>query len=205
MKIDKTTDCTIDNNAMEIKIYHNSIETPLQEMALLLNKAFLERQQEGIDFVYATYSSNDLEMHVKDGYYIVAYEASKVVGMLVLIQKKRYGINYLTHECLAVDPNMKNKGIASKMFNRYIEIAKDLNAGFIISTTAENAYSSIRYHRKNGFKTFLFVSFPTTQYYSYCFIYPIRRLRLLKYNVFNKPIFLISYLYTKLFKKERYG
>ena len=190
---------------MEIKVYHNNSETPLRELAMLLNRAFLERQQEGIDFAYATYSSNDLEMHVKDGYYIVAYEADKVVGMLVLIQKIRYGINYLTHECLAVDPSMKSKGIASKMFKRYLEIADELNAGFVISTTAEKAFSSIRYHKKNGFKTFLFVSFPTTSYYSYCFIYPIRRFRFLKYGVFNKPIYLISYVYTKLFKKECYG
>lgn len=190
---------------MEIKVYHNDPTTPLPVLAMLLNRAFLERQQEGIGFSYATYTAEDLRKHVNEGYYIVAYEGDSVVGMVALLQKERYGIKYTTHECLAVDPNMKNKGIASKMFAQFLEIAKNLKADFVISTTAENAKSSIRYHNKNGFKTFLFVSFPTTPYYSYCFIYPIRKFRILKYSLFNKPILLISYVFTKLFRKENYG
>lgn len=190
---------------MEIKVYHNDPTTPFHALSMLLNRAFLERQQDGIGFSYATYTVGDLKKHVDDGYYIVAYEGDCVVGMVALLQKEKYGIKYTTHECLAVDPNMKNKGVATELFARFLEIAKELKAAFVISTTAEKAKSSIRYHIKNGFKTFLFVSFPITPYYSYCFIYPIRRLRILKFGVFNKPLFAISYVFTKLFKKENNG
>ena len=190
---------------MKIVTYHKDPHTPYQELSQLLNRAFQERWQEGIAFSYATYTDEDLKNHIGDGYYIVAYEENKVVGMVALLQKERHGIKYSTHECLAVDPGMKNKGVASKMFSRFIELAKELKTDFIISTTAEKANSSIRYHKKNGFKTFLFVSFPSTAYYSYCFIYPIRKFKFLKYSVFNKPAFAASYIFTKLFKKENYG
>lgn len=190
---------------MEIIIFHENPHTPYGELALLLNRAFEERKKEGIDFSYASYSAEDLNKHIGDGFYIVAFEGEKVVGMVALLQKERHGIKYSTHECLAVDPEMKNKGIASKLFSRFLELAKDINSDFIISTTAEKAYSSIRYHKKNGFKTFLFVSFPTTPYYSYCFIYPIRKFKFLKYSLFNKPLLASSYVFTKLFKKEKYG
>lgn len=187
---------------MEIIVYHNNPQTPYNELASLLNRAFEERKEEGINFSYATYTVEDLKKHIGEGYYLVSYEEGKVVGMVSLLQKERYGIKYSTHECLAVDPTYKNKGVASKLFLRFLELARDVNIDFIISTTAEKAYSSIRYHHKNGFKTFLFVSFPSTAYYSYCFIYPIRKFKFLKYSIFNKPIFWMSYFITKIFYKE---
>ena len=190
---------------MEIRIFQNNNNTPYQGLVELLNNAFMERKQEGIGFSYATYTVEDLKRHIGEGYYLVAYEEGKVVGMVTLLQKERYGIKYSTHECLAVDPTYKNKGVASKLFSRFLELARDVNSDFIISTTAEKAYSSIRYHKKNGFKTFLFVSFPSTPYYSYCFIYPIRRFKFLKYSLFNKPVFAASFVFTKLFKKEKNG
>lgn len=190
---------------IRLEVYHNSPDTPYDGMRALLNSAFKERKEEGIDFVYASYTNEELKEHVGDGYCIVAFEDSEVVGMVALLQKERLGIKYSTHECLAVLPSKSNKGIASLMFKRFLEVALELNSDFIISTTAEKAYSSIRYHHKNGFKTFLFVSFPSTSYYSYCFIYPIKRFRLLRYSLFNKPLFAASYVFTKLFKKENYG
>ena len=189
---------------LRIEVYHDSPETPYDEMRRLLNTAFNERKKEGIDFAYATYTNKELVEHIGEGYIIVAFEDRDVVGMLVLLQKKRFGFKYSTHECLAVLPSKSNNGIASLMFKRYLDVAKELNSNFIISSTAEKAYSSIRYHHKNGFKTFLFVSFPSTSYYSYCFIYPLKRFRLLKYSLFNKPLFAASYVFTKLFKKEKY-
>lgn len=190
---------------MEIKIFHNDSNTPLRELADLLNRAFVERQKEGIGFSYVSYTAEDLMKHVKDGYYIVGYIDDKVVGMVALLQKERFGVKYTTHECLAVDPELKNKGIATKLFLSFLEIAKELHSDFIVSTTAEKASSSIRYHKKNGFKTFLFVSFPSTPYYSYCFIYPINRFKFLNYSVFNKTILAASFLFTKLFKREKNG
>lgn len=190
---------------IRIETYHNNQNIPYEKMRILLNSAFQGRKEEGIDFAYATYTVEQLKEHVGNGYCIVAYEDDEVVGMVALLQKKRFGIKYSTHECLAVLPSKSNKGIATLMFNRFLEIAKELDTGFIISSTAEKAYSSIRYHHKNGFKTFMFVSFPSTSYYSYCFIYPINKFRFLKYGVFNKPIFIISYVYTKLLKKESNG
>lgn len=190
---------------LRIETYHNSPDTPYEKMRILLNSAFQERKEEGIDFAYATYTVEQLKEHVGNGFYIVAYDNDTVVGMVALIQKERYGIRYSTHECLAVLPSMSNKGIATLMFQTFLEVAHQVDTDFIISTTAEKAYSSIRYHKKNGFKTFLFVSFPSTPYYSYCFIYPIRKFKLLKYSVFNKPVFVASYVFTKLFKKENNG
>lgn len=187
---------------IRIETFHNNPDTPYEKMRILLNSAFQGRKEEGIDFSYATYTVEQLKEHVGNGYYIVAFENDTVVGMVVLIQKERYGIRYSTHECLAVLPSMSNMGIASLMFQTFLEVANQVDTNFIISTTAEKAYSSIRYHHKNGFKTFLFVSFPSTAYYSYCFIYPIRKFKFLKYSIFNKPIFWMSYFITKIFYKE---
>lgn len=184
-------------------IFRNNDNPPTMQLAQLLNKAFKERRDEGINFSYTSYSGENLKEHVGDGYYIVAYDNDNIVGLVALIQKKKMGIRYTTHECLAVDPNMKNKGLATIMFQSFKELAGKLDSGFIISSTAEKAYSSIRYHQKNGFKKFLYVSFRNTDYYSYGFVLPLKkRFYFMKSRLFYIPTLWLSYIYTKLFKKK---
>lgn len=190
---------------LKTTVFRNNDNPPIKQLVQLLNKAFKERKDEGINFSYTSYSIEDLREHVGDGYYIVAYDDNdNIVGMVTLIKKKRMGIRYTTHECLAVDPNIKNKGVATIMFQSFKELAVKLNSSFIISSTAEKAYSSIRYHCKNGFKKFLYVSFPNTDYYSYGFVLPLKkRFYFMKSRLFYIPTLWVSYIYTKLFKREK--
>lgn len=187
---------------MEFKVYHNSTTVPYEELSALIKDAFTQRNKEGLLFSCRNYSAEDIRKHLGCGYLIVASENNTAIGMLMMIIKNRHGITYNTFECLAVSPKYSGKGIASQLFSRMIDLAKEKNSRFIISSTAITAHSSIKVHIKQGFNKFLFVSFPSTNYYSCCFIYPIKRLRIFNSSFVCTLTYSLSSFYTKLFKKK---
>lgn len=187
---------------MEITTFYQDATTPYRELSDLLHKAFAERIDEGIEFTYVNYTESNLKKHIGEGYIFVCYDNNKPIGMSALLEKKKYGIRYLTQECVAVNPDIKNKGVASLICQELLKKAKTLDASCIISTTAEHATSSIKFHKKNRYIPFLFVSFPSTSYYSVCFIIPLKGFKIMRFPIISKSLFYISWVYCKIFKKE---
>ena len=187
---------------MEICILEDENEIPYMELVNLLHMAFEQRTEEGLLFSCRNFSLEELKEHTSGGIFIIAKEANEVVGMVVMLHKKRYNIEYTTLEYLAVSPIHTNRGIASLLISSFINLAKDNGCDFIIASTASIATSSIRAHLKNGFKKFLVVSFSQTNYFSCCFIYPIKRFRIFNSSLFCTFTYSLSSFYTKLFKKK---
>lgn len=97
---------------------------------------------------------------------------------------------------------MKGKGMATYIFQTVLEFAKEQELDFLTSTTAVDALSSIKYHKKNGFHIYRYDSFQSTNYYSYHFIRPIRKMLIFNYVLFRLPIFYITLVVCKLTKRK---
>lgn len=146
----------------------------------LLHDAFEERRQQGLNFKCGLFSPEDVKTYLNGGgYLLVCYDDNNVpVGTLTLIPRTKGKMKYLSHDNLAILNKCKGQGIATKLFNRMMEIAKELDVDFISSATATTAHSSVMYHLKRGFKIRQ-KSFGHS-YNAYNFILPIKRLNWLK-------------------------
>lgn len=187
---------------MELKVYHQDCNAPYKQLAILLHEAYKTRKDEGLIFQCSNFTESELHDHVYNGYLIVAYEDEKPIGMVALIPKKRFGISFVTHEYLAVSAKKRNSGIATSLFLALFTKAEENGFDFIISSTAVGAKSSVRYHEKMGFITFLYVAFPKANYYSYCFIYPIKKFKFLRFSLFRIPLLYVSKTITRLTKRR---
>ena len=72
-------------------------------------------------------------------------------------------------EHLAVARNMQGQGLGTRLIREIIEIARAQGCDCVLSDTATRARSSIRAHRKAGFRIIGMESFSSTNYYSYLF------------------------------------
>ena len=187
---------------MELRIFHQDSDAPYTSLSKLLHEAYKTRSDEGLIFECSKFSGIELQEHVYNGYLIVAFEDEMPVGMVALIPKKKFGISFVTHEYLAVSSRKRKSGVATKLFLALLEKAKDIGSSFIISSTAVDAKSSVRYHTKMGFVTFLYVAFPRAKYYSYCFIYPLKRFMFFRLGFINTPLLYVSKSITRMLKRR---
>ena len=107
---------------------------------------------------------------------------------------------YGGYENLAVLNACKGKGVASALTDEVIKTANDLNLDFITSTTACNALSSVSFHIKKGFK--IYMKSYAKKYNSYNFILPLKKLRLLKIELFRKCVYGVATLFSSISKKK---
>lgn len=194
--------CFLSTIDMDIKIYHNNEKAPYPEISSLIRESFKERLDAGLNFGCATFSAKQLCDHVKNDYVFVAYDEDKIVGTVTISIKEKLGYKYGSHEFLAISNKMKGKGMATYIFQTVLEFAKEQELDFLTSTTAVDALSSIKYHKKNGFHIYRYDSFQSTNYYSYHFIRPIRKMLIFNYVLFRLPIFYITLVVCKLTKRK---
>lgn len=153
------------------------IPTPLpyREFSLLLRDAFAERKDAGLNFACASFDQEDVKNHLSNNAVVFgAYQDNVLVGMNVLNSiRDKFGIRFGTHELLAVANNVKHQGIGSALFKELVREAKSLKLDFILSDTAEQATSSIKYHEKNGFLIYGKSHYVGRTYDSVNFILPL--------------------------------
>ena len=176
---------------MQIKAYRSeSITKELaSQVSSLLHESFEERRSQGIDFKCGHFSAEDVinEFRSRGGYLLIAYEDDKIVGTLSLIERKKGKFIYGSHDNLAICSSMKGKGVARRIFEEALRISKESNYDFLISFTATNAVSSVKYHRSVGF--IIYSKNYGNDYNSFSFIYPLKRLKIMKSPIINKPIY----------------
>lgn len=179
---------------MQIKAYRS--ETVTRELALqissLLQESFEERRSQGIDFKCGHFSAEDVLSVLKTGcggWQLVAFEDDTIVGTLSLIERKKGMFLYASHDNLAISNNMKGKGVASKIFEEALRISKENNYDFLVSFTATNAISSVKYHKRVGF--IIYAKNYGLNYDSYSFLYPLRRLKIMRLPIVNRFVYAI--------------
>lgn len=186
---------------MEVKIFYKSSQTPYEELTALIHEAFKERLEAGLNFGCATYTVDEYKQHTSGAYIFALYEQDSIVATVSLTPRKKWGYTVADHEYLAVSNECKGKGVASILFKSVLEFCLQQNIVCLLSTTAETAYSSIGYHKKNGFRIFKLDSFQGTKYYSWVFIRPITKFQIFNCPLFRLPLLYVSYIMCKLTKK----
>lgn len=176
---------------MLIKAYRSETITAAlaSQVSTLLHESFEERRSQGIDFKCGHFSAEDVinEFRNRGGFLLIASEADKIVGTLSLIERKKGKFTYASHDNLAVSSSMKGKGVARRIFEEALRVSKENNYDFLVSFTAVNAISSVKYHRRVGF--IIYAKNYGINYDSYSFIYPINRFKKLRSPIIYRPIY----------------
>ncbi|MCQ2254511.1 MAG: GNAT family N-acetyltransferase [Bacteroidaceae bacterium] len=157
---------------IEVRVLPNP---PLEELASLLRDAFAERLEEGLNFSCASFSADDLKnILAADAVVIGAFdETNALLGMVVLNNILcRRKVNIAQHEYLAVAPVAKRKGVGSALFKELVAQAKKRNIDIVLSDTAKEATSSVKFHLKNGFIIFGDSHYAGRSYRSFNFVLP---------------------------------
>lgn len=185
-----------------IRVFYKDCKTPFGDILNLIHASFKERLDAGLNFSCATYSIEDFKRHTKNSHIFVAYDLyGNIVGTLTLTLRERFGYKCASHEFLAVSDQSKGKGVASALFKVALSFSIREGICFLISTTATTAYTSINYHKRNGFKAYKLEQFEGKNYYSYCFIRPITKFKIFNYDIIRYPIFLVSAFICRITKK----
>ena len=143
-----------------------------EQIVDLIHESFKERLEQGLRFTCSFMGVDEYKRKTEHSIIIVAIldETEELVGTAsVQIQQDNRGRIYGYNEFVAVKPDKKRLGIGKKTEEAIISIAQTHNCNYIISDTAVGAKSSIKWHKKNGYKIVGLKSWDTTNYYSFVF------------------------------------
>ena len=176
------------------------------EVVNLLHESFKERLDQGLDFTCSTMSVESFKRRTKDSTVLVAWDkdTNQLLGTItVTLKADSKGYVYGYSENLAIISSAKRLGIGTKLLEELIIIVVNAGGRYILSDTAVEAESSVRWHLKNGFKIIALRSFSSTNYYSYIF-----RRQLAPSKVWNSKFYsfmrysLSSFIIKKLYKVD---
>lgn len=155
---------------------------------------------EGIRFVFNNYDYDSFCSHFNysDNIVLIAFDTlnQRLVGTLSMrfTEKGKGGEIFW----LAVSPDSRGKGVSQQLFSAIINLARNKGLLFLQSDTATKAKSSIRAHKKAGFKITGLYSFRSTDYYSYIFTCPLTNDSKYLSPLYCQFSFIKSFLKTRL-------
>lgn len=77
------------------------------------------------------------------------------INRALMSQSRQKGFYYyVSHDYLGVIDSYKGKGVASLLFQTFLEICRKEKYDFIVSDTNPKSVSSVTYHLRMGFKKF---------------------------------------------------
>ena len=142
-------------------------------IADLLHAAFEERLEQGLHYTCSTMTSEEFEAKMKGGYVFVALN-QKTEGLLgtvtIHVKTDKRGNVFGYHEYLAVSPKAKRSGVGTELAQAWKALLQQEEAKYVLSDTACDATSSVKWHLKNGFQIYELESYRSTNYWSYVFI-----------------------------------
>ena len=143
-----------------------------EDVISLIHLSFREREEQGLHFSCSSMNAEEFAKDTKCGKTFVAvdFDSGRLIGTASVriyekAGKKKYGL----FEYLAVHPEAARRGIASKLLHTCIRSCHEDGGIYILSDTATQAKSSVRFHFKNGFRLDDIVSYPMTNYLSFVF------------------------------------
>ena len=143
-----------------------------QDIVELLHLAFEERWRQGLHFSCAKMTAEEYEADTKvcEVFIAVDQETGQLLGTAsIRIYRKPDKPVYGLFEYLAVHPDASRRGIATELLHFCIDYSIHESAAYVMSDTATEAYSSVKFHFRNGFRLVDIVSYPQTNYLSFVF------------------------------------
>lgn len=144
-----------------------------EEIVSLMHDSFKERLDQGLNFTSCTMSVDEFISKYSDGVIIVGFdkETNEMMAFYTFhLRQDNKKIPYGYLEQLAVSPKAKRSGIGTKMLAENCRIAASMGAKYMLSDTACDATSSVKWHYKNDFYKYELESYRSTNYWSYVFI-----------------------------------
>lgn len=144
-----------------------------QQLANLLHESFNERLEQGLHFSCSGMTAEQFEEKMKDGFVFVAIdkESDCLVGTATIhINTDKNGQLFGYHEYLAILPTVKHLGVGTQLALEWKAFLMEKGIKYVLSDTACDATSSVKWHIKNGFHIYALESYRSTNYWSYVFI-----------------------------------
>lgn len=138
------------------------------ELLGLIHRSFEAYKKQGILFTCSNYTVEDLKDKILSNIYFIAMsDKNELLGLTAVKINK----NKTAYECItAILPEYKSKGIGTLLYNARKEYLIKLGIDSLISDTSVKAEASIKWHiNKCGCRKIGYISFPSTNYYSYIF------------------------------------
>lgn len=178
---------------MRIEVYKSNAipQHVFSDVSVLLHDAFAERREQGINFQCGLFTPAEVEAEFANGGFLLLAvdENDKTVGTVSLLNHNKANFRYISHDNLAVSSHCKGKGVASRLFQEVLAVAKQEGYDFITSFTATTAQSSIGYHLKQGF--IIYEKSYGKDYNSYSFIYPLKKMRFMRCKLLSRALYML--------------
>ena len=178
-----------------------------EEVLELIKESFQQWLDNGLGSILMQFTPSEFAEKTADAVVLVAIDSdnNELVGTVTFtIHHTRKG-DWAYHKYLAVKPSSKNKGIATRLLEEFVSIAKKEGYAYILSNTAVPADWSVKWHKKNGFKTIGLYSTITSDYYSYLFRYQLKSPSIWNCTLFTDCVYGLSYLKTRAMRRRDGG
>lgn len=143
------------------------------DVVQLMHRSFEEHIKEGLFFTCSSLTVSQFVDNTRKGLVLVAWDTTDITSLLgtatVTLKRDKHNVVYGYHEYLAINPSAKRLGIGTRLLKACISIISKAGGEYVMSDTAVGANSSVKWHKKNGFKIVGLESFASTKYYSYLF------------------------------------
>ncbi len=183
---------------------------PDADILELINRSYKIWAEHELDGPFLHYTVEDFQQATRQANVFVAIERAtgKLLGTHTLQARRREGCVH--GSLLAVAPEARGRGIASRMLEREAERVRKAGFKYMRGVTAVNAVWSVNWHLKNGYRIIGYRRDPKENHYTYVFRKQLLPPSLSRpvYSLYGLALFcrlryLTSYIATRLFKDGR--
>jgi Acetyltransferase (GNAT) family. len=178
----------------------------LKDVYTLIQEVYKDRVDAGIDFTLSKISFEEYEkkIHQDNKMVFVLPKDNYLIGSAALaIRIDKGGRKYGGYSNAVVLKEYQGKGLGTKLFEARKRKAIECGCDYLSSSTAENATSSVRWHKKNGWLLYGYGKHLDSKYFSCFFRYPLKK----PVTIFTRLSYRLHYLFQFvilrcLFRKE---
>lgn len=167
----------------------------------LFREAFRQWTDHGLNARSLLLTLEEFNTIAHNGIVLVAVdtETCELLGTRILLPRKKY-----IYECLlSVSPKVKHRGIATRILQYEEKLVRKAGYDYLLCRTAVNAFWSVNWHRKMGYRIIGYKRSPGRNYATYVY-----RKQLTPSLFWSGPLapvtaylhFLMSYTITRLCK-----
>lgn len=149
----------------------------LKDVYTLIQEVYEERVASGIDFTLSKIAYEEYEKKIRQDQkqvFVVSLGDCLIGSAALAIRKDRTGRKYGGFSNAVVSRKYQGKGLGTKLFEAGKNGAIENGCEYLYSSTAENATSSIRWHKKNGWLLYGYGKQVHSKYFSCFFKYPLK-------------------------------
>lgn len=170
------------------------------EVLEVVLSSFRERKEAGLNFAACSFTLKDIEKIAASHYsWAAVSENGAIIGVVFRrinkSGKELIGYNYL----MATQPEYKGLGVATAISSCADSFFKEKGCRYMLSDTSVKAFSSVKYHLKNGYLIVGLLSWPNTNYYSYLFRKDYETISWVRKNILYRLKYAKSYIKCKMY------